>query len=318
MTTTPVKTMRDSLIEGIYHRMRTDERIFFLSADMGAPILDHVRADFADRFINVGIAEQNMVNVATGLALEGFKVFAYAIAPFFLRAYEQIRIDLALMAQHRSLNVNLIGVGGGVSYDVSGPTHHCLEDLTVMRALPNLHLFSPCDWQGAADFLTYALEVPSPKYIRLDGKAFPAIYTKERPLPAREGFCELLPGERVCLVATGHMTRIALEIAARFPPGQVGVIDLFLLKPLLEQRLVQALSACHHVITMEEGFIDKGGVDALIRTLCQRHGGPQSITSFGFRDEYMSKFGSREYLYQLNGCDAQTIMDRVALCLAPG
>ncbi|MBF0175382.1 MAG: transketolase [Magnetococcales bacterium] len=309
------KTMRDSLIERIYHRMRTDEDIFFLSADMGAPILDHVRADFADRFINVGIAEQNMVNVATGLALEGFKVFAYAIAPFFLRAFEQIRIDLALMAQHHPLNVNLIGVGGGVSYDVSGPTHHCLEDLTTFRALPNVHLFSPCDWYGAADFLDYALEVPKPKYIRLDGKAFPAIYSAERPLPAKEGFCTLRPGQQVMLVATGHMTRIALEVAARFAPGQVGVIDLFLLKPVAEEKLVQALAGCHHIITMEEGFTDKGGLDALLRSVHHRHGLSQKMLSFGFQDEYMSKFGNREYLYQLNGCDAQVIAENVGRCL---
>ena len=120
MSGTKMKTMRDALIEGIYRRMHDDRQIYFLSADMGAPILDKLRVDFKDRFINVGIAEQNLVNVAAGLALEGFTVYAYAIAPFLLRSYEQIRVNLALSSQVRELNVNIIGVGAGVSYDIRG------------------------------------------------------------------------------------------------------------------------------------------------------------------------------------------------------
>ena len=135
MSNVQVKTMRDALIEQIYEKMYDNDRIFFVSADMGAPALDKLREDFKDRFVNVGIAEQNLVNVSTGLALEGFTVYAYAIAGFLtMRAYEQIRINLALSAQRKEINVNLIGVGAGVSYDVSGPTHHCFEDLTIMRS----------------------------------------------------------------------------------------------------------------------------------------------------------------------------------------
>ncbi|MHC4753620.1 MAG: transketolase family protein, partial [Planctomycetota bacterium] len=109
-----IRTMRDALIEQIYKRMHSDENIFFVSADMGAPLLDNLRADFNDRFVNVGIAEQNLINVSTGLALEGFTVYAYAIAPFLtMRAYEQIRTNLALNSHHRNINVNMLGVGAG-------------------------------------------------------------------------------------------------------------------------------------------------------------------------------------------------------------
>ena len=91
-------TMRDAFLERIYGAMRSDSSIFFLSADFGAPVLDRIRAEFPDRFLNVGIAEQNLINVAAGLSLEGFRVFTYAIAPFYLRAYEQIRINLSMLA----------------------------------------------------------------------------------------------------------------------------------------------------------------------------------------------------------------------------
>ena len=141
------KMMRDVFIEQVYYRMRDDRNIFFLCADFGSPKLDKLKEDFNDRFINVGIAEQNLINISTGLALEGFTVYAYAIAPFLvMRAYEQIRINLSLHAQLRDVNVNLVGVGAGLSYDVSGPTHHCLEDITIMKVLPNLEVFSPSDW----------------------------------------------------------------------------------------------------------------------------------------------------------------------------
>ncbi len=154
------KIMRDVFIEQVYHRMRDNKNIFFLCADFGSPKLDKLKEDFQDRFINVGIAEQNLINVSTGLALEGFTVYSYAIAPFLaMRAYEQIRINLSLHAQLREVNINLVGVGAGLSYDVSGPTHHCLEDITIMKVLPNLEVFSPSDWMLTQGFIDYSIRI---------------------------------------------------------------------------------------------------------------------------------------------------------------
>ncbi|MDD5085010.1 MAG: transketolase, partial [Candidatus Omnitrophica bacterium] len=177
-----VKVMRDVLISGIHERMLVDKKIFFLSADFGAPVLDALKDTFKDRFINVGIAEQNLINVSTGLALEGFTVFAYAIAPFItMRAYEQVRVNLALHAEIKELNVNLIGVGAGLSYDISGPTHHSLEDLAIMRLLPNVMVFSPSDCVVASSYLDVLIKCKKPKYIRLDGKPVDRIYQTLSP-----------------------------------------------------------------------------------------------------------------------------------------
>ena len=130
--------MRDSFLRQILARMEKDDRVFFVSADFGSPVLDHIRENYPDRFINVGVAEQNLINVSAGLAIEGFKVFAYAIAPFItMRCFEQLRVNLALLSEVRTMNVNLIGVGAGYSYVVSGPTHQCYEDLSLVRSLPN-------------------------------------------------------------------------------------------------------------------------------------------------------------------------------------
>ena len=107
--------MRDALLNRIYHAMKEDDRIFFLSADFGSPVLDHIRKEHKNRFANVGVAEQNLINISSGLSIEGYIVFAYAIASFItMRCYEQIRINLALLSEVRPLNVNLIGVGRGI------------------------------------------------------------------------------------------------------------------------------------------------------------------------------------------------------------
>jgi transketolase len=143
--------MRDAFLERVWRAMGEDESIFFTCADFGSPVLDKIREQFPDRFVNVGIAEQNLINVSAGLAIEGYKVFAYAIAPFItMRCYEQIRVSLALLSVVRPMNVNLVGVGAGYSYVVSGPTHQCYEDLSIMRALPNFSIYSPADHVTAA------------------------------------------------------------------------------------------------------------------------------------------------------------------------
>ena len=109
-----LRAMRDSLLERIHQLMKDDDKLYFVTADFGSPVLDRVRDNYPKRFINVGIAEQNLINISAGLALEGYKVFAYAIAPFItMRCFEQIRVNLALLSNARKMNVTLIGVGAG-------------------------------------------------------------------------------------------------------------------------------------------------------------------------------------------------------------
>ncbi|MCX6774735.1 MAG: hypothetical protein NTY99_01445 [DPANN group archaeon] len=168
---TPNKTMRDALIGKISQLMQVNPNIFFLTGDLGAPALDDLRKNFKDRFVNVGIAEQNLVNVAAGLALEGFTSYAFSIVPFLtMRAFEQIKNNLSLMADFRQVNANLIGLGAGISYDVSGSSHHGIEDINIIKALPNMIVFSPSDCVLAEKFAEWSLKVKKPKYARFDSK----------------------------------------------------------------------------------------------------------------------------------------------------
>ncbi len=302
------KAMRDVFIEALYGRMHKNRDIFFLSADFGSPKLDILRRKFKDRFINVGIAEQNLINIATGLALEGFTVYAYAIAPFLtMRAFEQIRVNLSLLAQLKKININLIGVGAGLSYDVSGPTHHCLEDLSIMRTLPNIAIFSPSDWLLCKWFVEYSLKVNTPKYIRLDGKALPQIYGERSKVNISDGFFELKKGKDLCLVSSGYMTHTAIEIANSLGQKKIGVVDVFLLRPINERSLLDILARYGMIVTLEEGFINKGGLDSLILGILNRSRLKFRFKNIGFTDRYIFDVGSREYLHKLNKLDEKNI-----------
>lgn len=290
--------------------MAENDKIWFLAADLGSPALDRMRQEFPNRCINVGIAEQNLVNVATGLALEGQIVYGYAIAPFIsMRAYEQVRVNLSVSSQIRPVNVNLIGVGGGVSYQVSGPTHHCLEDLSIMRLLPNMTVFSPSDAALAAAFVDYSIAHNSPKYLRFDGKALPVLYESVSQEMLDDGFCELVPGKDLCLVSTGYMTQRAVNAAREH--GGIGVIDLFMLKPFDQKKLYEALGKYRHIITMEEAFINAGGLDCAIASILTEHRSTITLDRIGFNDHYVFELGSRDELHAQSNMDEGAVLKKV-------
>jgi len=309
--------MRDALLERIWTGMHGNPDIFFLSADFGSPVLDKIRADFPQRFINVGVAEQNLINVAAGLSLEGFIVFAYAIAPFItMRCYEQIRVNLALLAEVRHLNVNLIGVGAGYSYVVSGPTHQCYEDISVMRALPNMQVFSPSDHVSAAALFERCINEAGPKYLRLDAQLLPVVYANGAP-DMQSGFHVHQHGGRIALVATGYMLHTAFEVAERWRLAgeRVGVIDLFDLARFDETALATVLSAYDGVVTMEEGFRGRGGMDALLRDFAARHALPSRILALGVAPAYRFDLGSRRDLHEQVGIGPEACLHAIATFL---
>ena len=308
------EVMRDILIDEIYKRMNANGRIFFLSADFGSPALDRLREDFPERFINVGIAEQNLISVAAGLGLEGFTVFAYAIAPFLsMRAFEQIRISLALMAQTREVNVNLIGVGAGLSYDVTGPTHHCLEDIALMRLLPNVNVVSPADSSFMGDIASYAISDSKPCYIRLDGKALPRVYPSGSEPQFSDGFGQLRAGKKICLISTGYMTHIALQVAdALSKEGcSIGLVDVFLLKNLNTSKLKTELNNYEILFTLEEGFIWRGGLDSLVSSLTMSSKTPKPVYPLGFDDKYIFEVGDRKHLHEVAGLGVDRIVEKI-------
>lgn len=308
------RAMRDALLERIWQSMSEDKKVFFISADFGSPVLDKIREQFPERFINVGVAEQNLINVSAGLALEGFTVFAYAIAPFItMRCYEQVRVNLALLSEVRKMNVNLIGVGAGYSYVVSGPTHQCYEDLTVMRALPNVKVYSPADHIAAAGLFDLCVATPGPKYLRLDAQVLPVVYEAAPPAYA-EGFHAHRRGDEICLVATGYMLHTAFKVAERLEKAgvKVGVIDLFNIDGFNANRFRAALSAYSGIVTMEEGFRGRGGLDAMMFDFVSRNAIPARVLNLGVQPGYRFELGTRAELHELVGIGVETVEKSVA------
>jgi transketolase len=305
--------MRDVLLDRIWQAMAHDQKIFFTSADFGSPVLDKIRADFPDRFVNVGIAEQNLINVSAGLALEGYTVFAYAIAPFItMRCYEQIRVSLALLSEVRPMNINLIGVGAGYSYVVSGPTHQCYEDITLMRALPNFRVLSPADHVSAGSLFDRCVSTKGPKYLRFDAQVLPVIYEAGAP-DLDVGFHVHRRGERVCLVATGYMLHTALKVAEELAAAghSVGVIDLFDISNFAADQLQTVLSSYAGIVTLEEGFRGRGGVDSMMFEFIARRGLNSRMLNIGVEGGYRFELGSRAELHEQVGIGPEFVRGSV-------
>jgi transketolase len=307
------RAMRDTFLQALYEEMVHDPEIFFVSADFGSPVLDKIRAERPDRFVNVGIAEQNLINVSAGLALEGFKVFAYAIAPFItMRCFEQTRVNLALLSEVRPMNVNLVGVGAGYSYVVSGPTHQCYEDITLMRSMPNMGVLSLSDQLMAAAFPRYCLQNMGPKYLRLDAQVLPPLY--EDRLPSLEdGFHVHRAGDAICLVATGYMVHTALKAADQLAAQGInaGVIDLFNLGRFDAEKFDAAVSGYGAIVTMEEGFSGRGGMDAMMFNHIARRKLGIRMLNMGVEGSYRFEIGERASLHEQVGIGMQSVVDKV-------
>lgn len=307
------KAMRDAFLERTWQAMANDDKIFFTSADFGSPVLDKIRSDFPNRFVNVGIAEQNLINVSAGLALEGYKVFAYAIAPFItMRCYEQVRVSLALLSEVRPINVNLIGVGAGYSYVVSGPTHQCYEDITLMRALPNFQVFSPSDHISAAAIFDRCIDTIGPKYLRFDAQVLPIIY-EDNFLQVDLGFHKHRSGDKICFIATGYMLHTALNVAEILSSEgiRVGVIDLFDLARFSSDEFSQTIAPYEAVVTMEEGFRGRGGIDSMFFDFFSRRGLNKKLLNIGVEGGYRFELGSRKELHEMVGIGPSSILKNV-------
>jgi transketolase len=301
--------MRDAFLERVWRAMAQDGKIFFVTADFGSPVLDRIREQFPDRFINVGIAEQNLINISAGLALEGYTVFAYAIAPFItMRCYEQIRVNLALLSEVRPINVNLVGVGAGYSYVVSGPTHQCYEDLTVMRALPNVGVYSPADHVTAAALFDQCVAVAGPKYLRLDAQVLPVVYEATAP-DMVHGFNVHRDGHRICLVATGYMVHTAFTVAERLASVgiSVGVVDLFNISGFDADSFLSALRSYSGIVTMEEGFRGRGGLDSMVFDFLTRRRLEARVLNIGVEPAYRFELGTRAELHEQVGIGVDAV-----------
>jgi len=301
---------RDIFWNKVYDCARQDPDIVIISADMGAPSLDRFRRDMPAQFINVGIAEQNAVMLATGLVLTGKKVFIYAIAPFItLRCLEQIRVENAIM----KTPVTIVGVGAGFGYDDSGPTHHMIEDIAIMRAMPHIRIDSISDGTMAAYFaaLSCRADKKITNYVRLDRLDQKTIYPEGTDFS--KGLLLLKEKGDTCLIATGSMTHTALYIAAALAKKKihVGVMDLFNF-PVNEPEFLKKIRPFSRIITIEE-HLPAGGLGSAVLEVLNDNRSYIPVHRFGLSMDkgYCYKYGGREVIRQYYGIDQKTLLKKI-------
>jgi transketolase len=302
--------MRDVFLKNILQSMERNKDIFFVTADFGSPVLDDIRAKYPDRFLNVGIAEQNLINISCGLALEGYRVFAYAIAPFItMRCYEQIRINLALLSNVRPLNVTLIGVGAGYSYVVSGPTHQCYEDISIMRSLPNINIYSPSDSSQTDSVYHHVISQNGINYVRLDAQFLPLLSKVKSN--TNIGYRKVASGNDVLMISTGYCSHTALEISEYFSKinKPITIIDLFDLRNFNERSLLAIIRKYKFIFSIEEGFVGRGGLDSIIFNLTKNL--DVKYFNFGVNPEYLFEIGSRREIHEKVGIGTKNIIKKI-------
>lgn len=301
-------TQRDAFWTRLYEIARQNRHIVVIAADMGAPALDAFRRDLPGQFINAGIAEQNALLVAAGLAMEGKHPFVYAIAPFAtFRILEMIRVENSIMG----LPVTIVGVGAGFGYEDSGPTHHILEDLAILRALPNIVIHSVSDATLAAAVATRSCTMKCCNYVRLDRHVLPDLYAAAPDLD--RGFAVLRQGQAGWIVATGYMTHKALNVARRLSAQgvEMGVVDVFTL-PFDEAAFCATVGAAPRVFTLEEHFLP-GGLGSLVLECFNRQGVSVPVRRLGLAQEqgYSYVYGGRERILASYGLSDQAIAEAI-------
>ena len=263
---------------------------------------------YPDKFLNVGIAEQNMIGIASGLAMEGYCVFATTYASFIaVRSLEHVRQHLS----HMQCNVKLIGSAAGVIAAKSGVSHWATEDLAFMRALPNMTVLSAADSLEAIKMVYYASSIDNPVYIRLSGGLnCPIVYQEDYEFEPGK-MIQLREGKEVAVIATGLMVSEALKAADLLSENNisVSVFNLHTIKPLDQETLKNIFEKYSLIVTVEEHNVIGGMGSAVAEYKASQANTPRQIF-LGFPDAF-AKAGSQKYIWEQVGITATQIADRI-------
>ena len=301
-------TMRDVFWDQIYTKAKCNRDIVILAADFSAPSLDKFRLDLPGQFVHLGIAEQNMMLVAAGMALEGKRPFCYAIAPFLtMRCFEQTRLYAAGM----NLPIVLVGVGAGLSYSNAGYTHHAVEDIAIMRTLPNMRIFQPCDNASTKIMANLALESSSPIYLRLDRYGQENLIGDTQNIA--KGISVIRPITKITLLASGNMIMTAIEVADKLIEKniKVGVVDACIF-PINKNYFYELFSEVKQFIVLEEHTL-VGGIGSHILELISDLNMNIRVKRFGLNisNGYIREYGGRHLIHKKQGMNSESIISYI-------
>ena len=284
--------LRTAFIDTLRELARIDDRIFLLTADMGYSVFETFRDEFPDRFLNTGIAEQNTIGVAAGLASRGKIVFVYSIIPFVtMRCFEQVRLDLA----YNFMNVKLVGVGAGLTYGPLGSSHHALEDIAIMRSLPDMTVLCPGDPIETRELIKRSYEYEGPVYIRLGKNGEPKIHPDETRIEIGKSIT-VLKGNDLALITTSNMLETGKKWVEEWKQDGVNVslISMPSLKPFDSSTVKNLIDKEIPIITLEEHSVI-GGLGSIISQVIATTGKPVKFQQIGINDKFSHVVGGHEF-----------------------
>lgn len=299
--------MRETCLDQVYELAKTDLRITFIGSDLGVGTLRKFKEEMPDRFYMEGISEAHLIGMAAGLALEGGIVYANTISTFITRrCFEQVAVDVCL----HNLNVRLIGNGGGLVYAPLGPTHLAIEDISILRALPNMTIVAVADAEEMKRLMPQTVDYAGPIYIRL-GKGYDPIVTSDA-VPFRIGKgLHMREGGDVLLVTTGITLKVAQEAATALVPEGVecAILHMPTIKPFDLERLLDLAGRVRAVIAIEENTILGGLGSAVAEAIAEAGFSPgKKFRRIGIPDVFSDRYGTQANLMDYHGINAGAVV----------
>ena len=306
--------MRNAFVDTLFELAGEDERIVFITGDLGYRVVETFMEQRPRQFLNAGVAEQNMTGIAAGMAMSGKIVFTYSIANFpTLRCLEQVRNDIC----YHDANVTIVSVGGGLSYGALSVTHHAVEDLGVMRCLPNLLVVAPGDpVETRAATRALAAHV-GPSYLRLGRAGEPTVH--EEPIEYQLGKAiRFRDGNDLTLISTGGMLYTAAIAAERLAADgiETRVLSMHTLKPLDTDAVLAAVSETEMIATLEEHSIIGGLGSAVAEFLAELDRNKVPFRRLGMPSAFSPYIGSQEYLLGKHGLSVERVVQELKASLA--
>jgi transketolase len=300
--------MRTAFFEALGDIFKDQNDIFVLTADLGFRLFDKIKAHCSERFYDVGVAEASLIGIASGLSLCGKVVYCYSIIPFLImRAFEHIRIDIA----YQNLNVKLIGVGGGFSYGFEGITHFGLEDLALMRVLPNFSIVVPADPLEAKCLAKVSYQNKGPMYIRLGKSRNPVIYDRMPDFKIGKAII-INMGKNIALFAIGNMVYVGKQVSHLLSKKGINLtlINMHTLRPL-DNDIIKEIAMSHEAIfSLEEHHMNGGLGSAISDSLFElRYRG--LFKKIGIPEKLEKAVGSADYLRNIYGLSPEKVAQKI-------
>ena len=302
--------MRKTFVDTLTEMARQDDKIMCVIGDTGFSVFEEFEKEFKERFINVGIAEQNFVSFGAGLAAMGMKPYLYNVVSFMtLRAAEQIALDIC----YQENPVVLVGVGGGFAYGPAGPTHHALHDLAIMSELPNMTVVCPADPIEMKAVMWASMEYKKPLYIRIGRSIDPIIHTGHIDFKIGHAI-RVREGKDAILITTGVTLKTAMEAAEQLENSNISleIYSMHTIKPIDKDTIITCEERGIPIFTLEEHSVLGGLGDAVGRVLLEHMSKiPMNFCKLGVSDTFAPVTGSREYLDNLFGLGTTKIVEKI-------